>query len=432
MGLDMEVPRYQELHGTGTFSKAGENFTSEFLLLRNPHWMGVLTRVEEKKTALRLSMSIHDGSSWQLRGTLQGGRPILSDSLVNTGYAESPYNLGFSIFETLFLGKSLDEPPLWSEFPLINYFEGAISVIHGDWQLDIFPDPSRLHTQYLTRQWNLPAEGMTLRCVRPDSTRDDHLDMARSVMILASLALGMGVSNHRHVLGWKSATLETWRFMIGDELGPGPVVPARNMSSFLSVALPAFESLTPDKKELIRLTISYINLSEIGYLDTRILGIVQAWEFLSAAWVPRLPLPDDLLCLRSRLTRLLKDWRQDHKRSDPDGFWGNRVLSALDWARLNQQLQEFAAVWGVDLEVLGIDLSLLRRFRDSVAHEGSLPRMPSGDSKTRYDLLRNARHALRLILLQILGYRGPVLANKGGWKTSVAMDDALRGKYGAV
>ncbi len=124
--------------------------------------------------------------------------------------------------------------------------------------------------------------------------------------------------------------------------------------------------------------------------------------------------------------------RQDHVGSDPDGFWGNRVVSALDWVRLNQQLQKFAAMWNVNLETLGVDLSLLRRVCDNVAHVGRLPEELSADPEERYNLLRNARHALRLILLQLLDYRDLVVVNKNGWKATAAMDEALAGKYGAA
>jgi hypothetical protein len=129
---------------------------------------------------------------------------------------------------------------------------------------------------------------------------------------------------------------------------------------------------------------------------------------------------------------MLKDWRQDHVKSDPDGFWGSRLVSALDWTRLNDQVLGFAAMWAVDLERIGVDLTLLRQMRNNVAHSGKLPEELSADPESRYNLLRNARHALRLVLLRMLGYRDLVVVNKGGWKGFAPMEEALSGKYGAV
>jgi len=89
-------------------------------------------------------------------------------------------------------------------------------------------------------------------------------------------------------------------------------------------------------------------------------------------------------------------------------------------------------MWNIDLQRLGVDLTLLRRVRDSVAHTGRLPKASSVDAESRFNLLRNARHALRLVLLQLLGYRGLVMVSENGLKATKTMEEALSGKYGAV
>ena len=251
-------------------------------------------------------------------------------------------------------------------------------------------------------------------------------------MTLASIAMGTGVSSHRYILHWPSSELESWRFMPGDELGPGLAIPSYKLADFIATALPVMESLPPEQQALVRLATTYINLSERPYLDTRLLTIMQVWEFLSMAWVQKPALPTDLLCLRSRIKMLLGEWRQDYSSSDPDGFWGSQLVLALDRYSLHRQVEEFASMWDVDLQRLGVDLTALRRVRNSVAHTGRLPEAPLVDKESRFNLFRNARHALRLVLLQILGYRGLVMVSENGWKASKTMDEALSGKYGAV
>ena len=419
----MEAPRYKQLQGSGNFSAPTGSFSSDFLILSNPYWMGVLATMGDQ---------IEAAGVWQLRGTLHDGRTVQSDSLLQTGPTEPPYNVGFSILEDISFGGLREEPPLRSEFPLVNCFEGAISLQHQDWELTISADPAVKHAQILSKQWRLPCEGMTLHCNCSGKKPADHLGIARSVMTLISLALGTGVSSHRYILHWPSSELETWRFMSGDELGPGFAIPSHMLNNFISTALPSMESLLVEQQALIRLATMYINLSERPYLDTRLLAIMQAWEFLSMAWVEKPTLPSDLLCLRSRIKRLLKEWRQDHPSGDIDGFWGSRLVSALDWYSLQQQVERFASMWNIDLQRLGVDLSLLRRVRDSVAHTGRLPETSSVDIESRFNLLRNARHALRLVLLQLLGYSGLVMVSENGWKATKSMEEALSGKYGAV
>lgn len=426
----MKSPEYQQLLGRGNFSGPAGSFFSEFILLRNPYWIEVLATSEIQIEAVPPFIS--NSGFWQLRGTLQDGRTVQSDSLLNTGPTELPYNVGFSILDGVSFGELRADPPLRSEFPLVNCFEGAISMRHQDWELTISANPSVKHAQILSKQWRLPCEGMTLHCSCPGKKPADHLDIARSVMTLVSLALGTGVSSHRYILHWPSSELETWRFMSGDELGPGVAIPSHKLDDFIATALPAMESLPPEQQALVRLATTYINLSEGPYLDTRLLTIMQVWEFLSMAWVEKPALPADLLCLRSRIISLLRDWRQDHSSSDQDGFWGSRLVSALDWHSLHQRVEEFASMWNVDLQRLGVDLTLLRRVRDSVAHTGQLPEGPLVDSENRFSLLRNARHALRLVLLQLLGYRGLVMVSENGWKVAMRMEEALSGKYGAV
>ena len=47
----MEAPQYQQLQGSGDFSAPAGSFSSEFLLLRNPYWMGVLATTENSRHA---------------------------------------------------------------------------------------------------------------------------------------------------------------------------------------------------------------------------------------------------------------------------------------------------------------------------------------------------------------------------------------------
>ena len=154
----MEAPKYQQLQGIGNFSAPAGNFSSQFLLLRNPYWMGVLAIA--KSTAERFRQFVSNPGSWQLRGTLQDGRAVQSDSLFDTGPTEPPYNVGYSILEGVSIGELREDPPLRSEFPLINCFEGAISIRHHDWELTISADESVKHAQILSKQWRLPCEGL--------------------------------------------------------------------------------------------------------------------------------------------------------------------------------------------------------------------------------------------------------------------------------
>ena len=232
----METPKYTELKGRGCFSSSTYSFSSDFLHLRNPCRIDVLAIIEKQIEIFRLLYS--NSNVWQLRGSLQDGRAVKSDSLINTGHTYPPYNVGFSILEGVYIGELNEEPLLKSEFPLINYFEGDISIHHREWEIITSSIPTLKSAQWLSEQWKLPFEGMNLHCSCPGKKQADHLDIARTFMTLASLALGTGVSCHRYILHWPSLgdlhhELETWRFMTYDDLGPGPIIPAFSLSDFI-------------------------------------------------------------------------------------------------------------------------------------------------------------------------------------------------------
>jgi hypothetical protein len=159
----MKAPQYQQLQGSGSFSAPTGSFFSEFLLLRNPYWMGVLATMGDQIEAF--SQFVSNAGVWQLRGILQDGRPVQSDSLLQTGPTEPPYNVGFSILEDISFGKLREEPPLRSEFPLVNFFEGTMSMQYQDWELTISADPLVKNTQILSKQWRMPCEGLTLHTI---------------------------------------------------------------------------------------------------------------------------------------------------------------------------------------------------------------------------------------------------------------------------
>lgn len=420
----METPKYIKLDGRGTFSHSGTSFESAFVLLRNPWWTGILAEGESAIAALDAFVS-HSGT-WRLTGTLNDGRHVEAESLLHTGTPQGPHNFEFSVQTEVCLGTQFEDPSIRSSFPLVGYFDGPFSLHYCEWEISAEPIAQIESAKNLFKRWLQPTEGMLMELVCPGASIAGHLEMARSVITLASLASGTGVSNHRFIFSWESGELETWRYMTGDERGPGPIVPSFEMTSYLQTALPKFYKLTPERRSVLRLAINYINLSANGYLDTRLFHITQPWEFLAKTWINEGELSDGLLCLRSRLKRTLEDWRHDHAPLDPHGFWGSRVLSAFEWPKLRNQIEQLAEIFGLDLLRLGLDLDQLKKARDDVAHSGKLPEQLSEDGDKALDLLTQAQRCLQLLLLRMLGYEGRVHKPKDGWQSVVSMEQALR------
>jgi hypothetical protein len=422
----MDTPKYIKLAGTGKFSHSSASFESAFILLRNPWWIGILAEGKSASSALDAFIS-HSGT-WRLSGTLSDGRNIEAKSLIHTGIPQGPYNFEFSALTEVFLGIKLKGPPTHSTFPLVGYFDAPFSLSHRKWLINSEAIDEIKNAKDLAMRWRLPTEGILLELVCPGAQIKEHLEIAKSIMTLTSLASGTGVSSHRHIFGWGSHDLEIWRQMTGDERGPGPIVPSFEMSSFLQMALDHFDALTPEKRSALRLAINYINLSANGYLDTRLFHITQPWEFLAMAWIKAGKLSPAALSLRSRLKRTLMHWRQEHNTLDPNGFLTSRVLAGFTWPKLKDQIEQLAQMFGLDLQRLGLDIGILKTARDDVAHSGKLPEKLSGSSKDGLELLILSQRCLQLLLLRILGYKGKVYKPKEGLRSIVSMEEALRGE----
>jgi hypothetical protein len=426
--VSINAPQYIRLDGKGTFSHLNSSFESTFILLRNPWWTGILAGDDDSISILR-SFCLQS-SAWRLSGALNDGRHVNAESLTLTGTSRGAYSYEFSAPMGVRLGTQLDDHPIQSHFPLVGYFEGPFTLNHHEWEITTESSDQLENAKIISNRWRLPTEGMLMKLVGPGANTEEHLKMARAIMTLASLAAGTGVSSHRHIFNWGKGELEVWRCMTGDERGPGPVVPSLEMTKYLQATLVNFEGLTPEKRSALRLAIDYINLSANGYLDTRLFHIIQPWEFLARTWQQEGKLSKEVQCLRSRLKRIIKEWRLNHIDIDPHGFWGSRVLSVFDWPKLKDEIEQLARRFGLNLNLLGLDLDKLKLARDNVAHSGKLSENLSGDEKEHaLNLLTQGRRCLQLLLLRMLGYDGRVHKVTGEWLSDESMDQALKGKY---
>jgi hypothetical protein len=421
--MNMESPEFICLKGNGKFLLGDSTVESTFVLFHNPYWISI---VAEDKTLCKMAFNLISASApAQLFGTLNDGRIVKAGELYikEARLIGMPPRVEFTAHEGVSIGQERDIPPIESRYPLTGYFDGKFALVHNGWDITTIPCASPGTAQAITEKWRCPVEGIVLKLRREDSTMDQHRDFARDVMALLSLASGTGVSSHRHFFTWDNEELEIWKLMAGDEIGPGPIVP--KMQIFLEQTLPAWEALSQEQRKVLRLALDYINLSGIGYLDTRLFHIVQPWEFLAKAWAMFGELPESVTCLRSRLQQAKRRWSDEYPNSDPQGFWGSRISSIFEWPKLRDAIERLAASFGLDLERVGLDLNSLKEARDSVAHSGKLPDQLTAVDRPAIDLLITSQYCLQLLLLRMLSYQGLVYHATGGHRTIVDIDKAL-------
>jgi hypothetical protein len=421
----MKSPEFVCHEGKGNFSFYDSVVESPFVLYRNPYLIGVIA--EEGfpfETAVEL---IQKRVPVQLTGILNDGRSIKANalSLTNTQPPENIEGVEFAAAEGIFLGHAGGTSPDESTFPMTGCFKGEIVLIHDGWEINTIPCPEPDILKNFLQKWRIPVEGTRLQLRHKHSTMVQHEDFAHTVMNLLSIALGTGVSCDRHIFTWANEELEIWRHWTGDEFGPGAIIPDYQLVKFLEQTLPIWQSLSHDQQKALRLARDYINLSARGYVDTRLLQICQSLEFLVKVWGIEGGLSEAESCLLSRLQETRKQWNKDHNKCDVDGFWGSRISSIFEWPKLKAAITQLAIPYGLDLARLGLDLDLLIKERNSVAHSGKLTEHQISTNKQAFRLLTTGQYCLQLLILRMLRYQGPVNHSTKGMTTIVDIEHAL-------
>ncbi len=354
--------------------------------------------------------------TWSLSGQLEDGRYIQADQLVHTGWSFRG-DAEFSPLAGVIIGKSNQAPPVEARYPLVGMFKGKFSVEDSGWSIEVFDSEENAGcTKDLSKALGVPLEGLMLRIAKSQTIFDEYHEKAREIMLLLSLATGNGITSHRQIADWgDQGTMEVWRQFVGDEIGPGEIVPDFKLGKFLEQVLPVWNHLENGMKSDIRLAVSYINLSGRGYIDTRLFQITQAWEFLATAWMPKSKLNALESDLRKRVKCSYREWKKEHPEADPKGYWGTRLVSPFQWPVTKRQIESLAESVKINLAKAGIDFNLLKEARDSVAHTGKMTDRMRTDKP--YPLLSAAQFGLQLLLLAKLGYSDLVVAEKEGWKS---------------
>jgi len=404
------------LGGTGSLEPGGaqQAFAVRFTLQRL-HWhfeIGVELSPGDEQA---FGFHAFGNQSWSLRGTLEDGRPILANDLFCASAAPDILLLPLKSVE---LGVRGSGQIRSVTYPLAGmYYGGGFRGVLDDFELAIHDaDQWDEYTRQDSRAYgrSLEAKALVLSALPKGISEFQCIERLYAITRLLTLASGEGVTAHRRIVAWESGEeAEIWRVKTGDEPGPGMLIPEGCLEGFLAQSYKEWRSWSKDDQALVTRVLSYLNMSTVGYLDVRLFYVMQALESLANAWLETPALPDKLQNLRQCLFDAYRSWR-DPPTKDPDGFWGSRISSVFDWARLRQQLEELFASLCVDLDKIGLDLGVIKKARDGVGHSGILPEELGENPTDALRHLRAGQLALQLLLLSKLGYSGRLCDRRSG------------------
>ena len=412
------------LVGTGALApQTGQSsFTVQFALQRL-HWhfeIGVELSPEDESD---FGIHVLGNRSWELRGTLEDGRPILASDLICASTSPEILLLPLKSVE---LGVRGSGPIRSVTYPLVGmYYGDGCTGSLDDFELAI--SDAELWDEY-TRQdarafgRSLESKALVLSALPRESSELECWERFQIITRLLTLASGEGVTAHRRIVNWESGEqAEIWRVATGDEIGPGMLIPEACLEEFLAQSYNEWKSWSKDDQALAARVLSYLNMSTAGYLDVRLFHVMQALESLANEWLETPALSEKLQTLRQCLLDAYRGWR-DPADKDPDGFWGSRIGFIFDWARLRQKLEELFASMGIDLGKLDLDLSILKKARDGVGHSGILPEELGENPTDALRHLQAGQLALQLLLLFRLGYSGKLRDRRSDWARTLDMD----------
>jgi hypothetical protein len=406
---DLEVVT---LKGIGAFSCSQGEITSHFSLHRQ------LSRAVLVIEGSEFHHWIPAAESFSLAGHLDDSRAISVDKLkpIQRSISQNHYLVEMVPMNcTICIGVPQSAHPISAKYILTGLFEGNMKVHHDDWTAALIANEQAVSAQRISQGLKIPLEGLTLQISGSGKSEEDYESCAQDIMLLLSLASGNGVSSHRWGLAYPNQeVVEKWRSRAGDEIGPGCIVEKGRLEQFLQQCLPVLRQMPQEDYALIARAVAYLNMSATGYVDTRLIQIAQAWEFLAANWAPKGRLTEPENNLRNMIKSCCKDWRKANPSEDRDGALGNRVLFAFEWPILKRQIEALADQAGLDLEIVGINLEQLKAARNAVAHQGTLDGLEPS-AIPHHKLLLNAQLGLQLLLLQKLEYTGYVKVIINGW-----------------
>lgn len=414
-------PKIRTLRGVGIFSCKELEFEADFEAIHFPQNTIITTEIDVNQSN---SLSfIKSNGYWTLEGLTDENLNIYAESLIFTHLSGN--RLTLSSFKDFTINKSKVSSFTSAQFPLVGLYEGKFNTKIEKWEISILEDKEKIEKiQQKSKNWNVQLEGLCLKLVKPNSSKDTFLSKAKSITSLLSLALGNDIVFNRQLYYQEDVLFqEDWRRMVDHNFGAGASIPNFDLGVFLKKTLQIYENWNDEKKTIFYSTVTGINSSSRGFLEDRILRICIAWEGLAGSWSKNKKKSNPELEPLKKL--LLETVEGSNLPTNIDkGFIKTRISGSLDWERLINYLNNFSNQYLLNTDKLKLDFKSLVKVRDNIAHSGFYEKKYT--TNFILDLIYNHKLALQVILLRELGYDGLVVTSENNWTTYTKMEELIK------
>jgi hypothetical protein len=288
------------------------------------------------------------------------------------------------------------------EFHITNLFELNHNFSFEGFNINISSSIEPI-LQRISIYWRLPQVASIITLEKEGETIDEYLNFINFLIIPISIATGRHISfGIQHIYN-ENRNYKALHNNFSSCNFIKQIIPDTSLNAFISSGMEKVKNLEHSKYLDLKTINEYLNETDHGYLDDRILRLVQCWEILANSWVKSKPkLTVEIQELKSEIKENLKGWHEKYPDLDKDRLLDDRLHKALEWEKSVSLLEGILKDFNLDNDILKIDFPRLIKLRNSVAHSGRFE-----EEDTLHDLLKG-QFGLRLIILRIFGYEGSV------------------------
>lgn len=403
-----EKPQFLKYSGTAKlFTDSYQvNVSFKYYLIKTN---GILFCTSNQQISLKQRVNISE-ERWCIEGITEEGKPFYTVDLFLTKFNGND-EFEFVPQKDIIIGDIIKE----SNIDRAIYFVYNLFILEFEFEYlgfkIIVEKLSNSDHELITKYWEIPQIGSRITLTKKDSSKEDYTFLINYIVQLLSFATGKNLSfpYREFVKNEKSMILIS--NARSTEKGIQNIIDNKDLSGYLLEVLPYFEDDFGKEHIELKTLIEYINKTDNGYLDDRVLSLIQAWEIIANNWSKKNVLSKEKKELQKDIRNVVKDWHRKYPQYDNEKvILSQRICDSICWDKtinlLNNLLNEFK----FKVNALNLDFKSLVGWRHKVAHEGMLR---GTDNNEVADKLLDAQMGIRLLILKHLGYSGKVLPNKG-------------------
>lgn len=394
----IESPHFYHIKGNGRLYLDKYSFKVSFQVFKANHDAVIYCIMDENPF---FSLSHLKGDDWSIDGYTMDGEKFFATNLMVTHLNQDFVEL-FPL-NNIIIGDYFDFTADTIEYPIANIFNINLDFSFEGYQISLSSNKDSLKKN-ISRFWGIPQVDAKIVIEKPNESIEDYTMLVNYIIRLLSLATGrhLSIGIQKFYSKTKHYTLIRNDFSSSNYIYS--IVPDYELSSFLENAIPVLRDWSPDKFKDFKTILEYLNSTNKGFQDDRILKLVQCYEIISHKWTKsKTNLKPELQNLKNRMKKVIKGWQEDYPEFDTRGFWSGRIFRSLEWERTINSIENIITSQNLSLTKLEIDFEKLVTLRHSVAHSGRFGKVDN----TIKDLIYG-QFGLRIYLLKTLGYTGMV------------------------